>query len=78
MVKIKSQKILRTSNVEYPLNYIKYVKVRKKITSRKTTYFIVLKIESESKEIRLSDINFMRLSKAQERADLIRDFLKPF
>lgn len=74
-VKIKSQKIFRTINSEYPIDSIKYVKVKEKRTSKSTTYFIVLRIESEFQEIRLSDITFMRLSKAQERADLIRDFL---
>lgn len=74
---IKYERILRKKVVEYPLDDIRAVVVEKKYSSKTNQYqfFIALIIASNSRNIRLSNTSYLRLRKAEERADLIRSFL---
>lgn len=71
---IKTERLLGTKNIEYPICNITNVIVEKNHynSSNGPTYSIYLKIASKPKKIRLSSTSF---KKAQERANLIRSFL---
>ncbi|HBB31567.1 MAG TPA: hypothetical protein DDZ80_04325 [Cyanobacteria bacterium UBA8803] len=71
----KSQKLLWTKVVEYPLSDITSVIVDKRRASDNTTYAVTLKIASRPQKLCLSSMVFMRLKKAEERANLICTFL---
>ncbi|HEY9649783.1 MAG TPA: hypothetical protein V6C95_03905 [Coleofasciculaceae cyanobacterium] len=72
---IKSEALFGTKIIEYSINNIAEVIVKKNHNSDGTAYSIFLKLVYPSKKLQLSNTSFSCLRKAEERANIIRHFL---